>query len=321
MTTTAMAAAIGARTGPPRKSARSATRTTKPPASATASRWTTPRRSPRFQASEKPKGVANDSASSSTPQVMLKKGAPTVIFSTCSARGRADRACRTARWRRTAEQQVVEHESALARDRRENTALFQDRRAPGEQSERTDDEDGENGENEHAASRIAREGVHGRQDAGPHQEGPQQRQGKGKDGEEDCPHLERVTFLHDRDRMDEGGSGKPWHQRRVLDRVPEPKAAPAQRIVGPVRTHRDAEGEEPPGDQSERPDETRPGRVDAAFDQRRRCERENDREADIAEVQQRRMDREAGILKDRVEILTFERRRDKAGWNGSEVQE
>ena len=41
----------------------------------------TPKRSPRFQASEKPNGATKQAVSSSAPQVRLKKGAPTVIFS------------------------------------------------------------------------------------------------------------------------------------------------------------------------------------------------------------------------------------------------
>ena len=87
MTKTASAAAIGARTGPPRMKAISATKTTKPPAKATASRSATPSRSPRFQASEKPNGVAKAITIISTPAVRLKNGAPTVIFSpvTCSS--------------------------------------------------------------------------------------------------------------------------------------------------------------------------------------------------------------------------------------------
>ena len=111
------------------------------------------------------------------------------------------------------------------------------------------------------------------------------------------------------DRMQERGAREPGHQRGVLDRVPEPEAAPAQRVIGPVGAHRDAERQEAPGDQREGPHEARPGRVDAALDQRRGGEGEHDREADIAEIEQRRMDREAGVLQDRVEIAALERRR------------
>jgi hypothetical protein len=56
------------------------------------------------------------------------------------------------------------------------------------------------------------------------------------------------------------------------------------------------------------PREARPGRVDAAFDQRRGGERKDDREADIAQIEQGRVDREAGVLQDRVEVASLERR-------------
>src|SRR5580700_3501283 len=109
--------------------------------------------------------------------------------------------------------------------------------------------------------------------------------------------------------MYEGGSGEPGHERSILDRIPEPEAAPAERVVGPVRAHCNAEGQEAPGHEREGSDETRPGGVDPAFDQRRGGEGEDDREADIAEVQKRRMNGEARVLQDRIEIATLERRR------------
>ena len=62
---------------------------------------------------------------------------------------------------------------------------------------------------------------------------------------------------------------------------------------------------EDPGDQRPGPHEARPDRIDAAADQRRRREGEDDREADIAEIKQRRMDGEAGVLQDRIEIVAF----------------
>ena len=60
--------------------------------------------------------------------------------------------------------------------------------------------------------------------------------------------------------------------------------------------------------QRPRPHPARPGGVDAAFDQGRDGEGERDREADIAEIEHRRMDREAEILQDRIEVAALERR-------------
>ena len=58
----------------------------------------------------------------------------------------------------------------------------------------------------------------------------------------------------------------------------------------------------------ERAHEARPGGVDPPLDQRRGGEGKDDREADIAEIEQRRMDREAGVLQDRVEVAPLEGR-------------
>src|SRR5271155_4611783 len=109
--------------------------------------------------------------------------------------------------------------------------------------------------------------------------------------------------------MDERRAGEPRHEGGVLNRVPEPEAAPAERVIGPEGAGGDAEREEAPGDEREGPHETRPRRVDAALDQRRGGERIDDREADIAEIKQWRMDRQAWVLQNRIEVAPFEGRR------------
>ena len=62
-----------------------------------------------------------------------------------------------------------------------------------------------------------------------------------------------------------------------------------------------------------------------AADQRRGRQRKDDREADIAEIEQRRMDGEAGVLQDRVEVSAFDRRRrqprERVGRQQDEQQE
>ena len=90
-------------------------------------------------------------------------------------------------------------------------------------------------------------------------------------------------------------------KRGVLDRVPEPPAAPAELVVGPVAAQRDADGEHDPGGQRPGPDPARPGGVDPALDQRGDGEGVGHREADIAEVEHRRVEGEARVLQDRVE--------------------
>ena len=50
--------------------------------------------------------------------------------------------------------------------------------------------------------------------------------------------------------MKQRRAGNPGHQGCVLDGIPEPPAAPAEFVIGPVRAHGDAKGEEDPGNQS-----------------------------------------------------------------------
>ena len=104
-------------------------------------------------------------------------------------------------------------------------------------------------------------------------------------------------------------AGEPGHERGVLDRVPEPPAAPAELVIGPPAAERDAEGQRDPGGQRPRPHPARPGGVDPALDQRRHRERVGGREPDIAEVEHRRVEGEARVLQDRVEAVAVERRR------------
>src|SRR5208282_6263499 len=107
-------------------------------------------------------------------------------------------------------------------------------------------------------------------------------------------------------------AGEPRHEGRVLDRIPEPEPAPAERVIGPEGAGRDAERQEAPGDKREWPHEARPRRIDAALDQRRGGEGIDDRETDITEIQQRRMDREARVLENGIEVPSFKGRRRQA---------
>ena len=109
--------------------------------------------------------------------------------------------------------------------------------------------------------------------------------------------------------MNERGPGEPGHERGVLDRVPEPPAAPAQRVVGPAAAQRDADGEKGPGDGRPRPRPARPCRVEPPAQQRRDRERERDGKADVAHVEHRRMDHHPRILQQRIQVASFGRGR------------
>ena len=78
-------------------------------------------------------------------------------------------------------------------------------------------------------------------------------------------------------------------------------------------------GEEHPRGKRPRPHPARPGRIDPPVDQRGDGEGEGDRAADIAEIEERRMDREPDVLQHRVEVVALDRRRHRAAANGLDV--
>ena len=56
---------------------------------------------------------------------------------------------------------------------------------------------------------------------------PGQRQRKGRDGEQHCPNLQRLPLLDNDRRVQQRRAGQPRQQACILDRIPEPEAAPA----------------------------------------------------------------------------------------------
>ncbi len=148
-----------------------------------------------------------------------------------------------------------------------------------------------------------------RQHTRPHQEGAKEAEREGDDGEKHSPDLQRLTLLHHDGGVEQRGRRQPWHEGGVLDRVPEPPATPAKLVIGPVRAHRDAGGEEHPRRERPRANPPRPGSFKLAFDQSGDGKGERNRAADIAEIEKRRMDREAYVLEDGGQIRALERRK------------
>ena len=66
------------------------------------------------------------------------------------------------------------------------------------------------------------------------------------------------------DRMEQGGRREPRHQRGILDRVPEPPAAPAELVIGPIAAGGDAERQQDPGAEHPWPHRPRERRADFA---------------------------------------------------------
>ena len=102
-----------------------------------------------------------------------------------------------------------------------------------------------------------------------HEERAEQAQREREDREQQRPALEEPALVRDRERMDERRAGEPRHEGRVLDRIPEPVAAPAELVVRPPAAERDAHGEEGPGRRGPRARPARPRLVELAFEHRR----------------------------------------------------
>ena len=133
----------------------------------------------------------------------------------------------------------------------------------------------------------------------------------------DRPAGQGAALLGDDRRVQQGRGHQPGHEAGVLHRVPEPPAAPAQLVVGPEGAQRDADGEQAPGGQRPGPHPARPGGVDAALDQGGHGQREHHRHADVAGVEERRVDRQRRVLQQRIERAALHRRRRPAaaaGW-------
>src|SRR5215510_7955277 len=107
--------------------------------------------------------------------------------------------------------------------------------------------------------------------------------------------------------MQQRRAGQPRHQRLVLHRIPKPKSAPAELVVSPVGAHSDANGQEYPRCKRPWAHPTRPGSINAAFDERSNREGKGNRESDIAQIEKRWVNGETDILQDRIKVAPFER--------------
>ena len=111
--------------------------------------------------------------------------------------------------------------------------------------------------------------------------------------------------------MQQRSRNEPGHERGVLDRIPEPPAAPAKFVVGPPGTKRDSHGQEHPGSKRPWTHPACPGSVNLALDQCGNGKGEGDRKTDIARIEHRRMNGERRILQDRVQAPALDRSRVK----------
>ena len=69
---------------------------------------------------------------------------------------------------------------------------------------------------------------------------PEQAQREREHRQQQRPALEQAALVRDGQRVNQRGAHQPRHERGILDRIPEPVAAPAQLVVGPPAAERDA---------------------------------------------------------------------------------
>ena len=143
--------------------------------------------------------------------------------------------------------------------------------------------------------------------AGADEKRADQRERERDDREQHRPAPERAALFGDGERMNQRRAGEPRHERRILDRIPEPPSAPAELVIRPGAAERDADRQEAPGDGRPRARPTCPRCVEPAADQCGNRERERDGEPDVAHVEHRRVNHHAGILQERIQVLPFGR--------------
>ncbi len=211
--------------------------------------------------------------------------------------------------------QVVEEEAGLARAEGLEVVLGLQVVVLAEEGEEADDEGEHQEADEPVADGALREGVDAGDQAGAREQRAQDGEHEGDEDEPDVPALHHAALLLHHDGVQEGGAGEPGHQAGVFDRVPSPVAAPAQHGVGPVHAEHDAEGEEEPRDHRPAASDVDPLLAGVAHHQCAEREGKGHGEADVAEVEHRRMDGHLGILEQRVQAEAV-RRSDAAGDEG-----
>ena len=194
-------------------------------------------------------------------------------------------------------------------DQRPGLSAFKLRRTPGKKAEGEAAIGEEANQQQRAAFRVNRKGMHRGEDTGADQERAEDREKESEHGKKGRPGCEALLLFGNDHRVEQCRADQPGHQRRIFDRVPEPPATPAEFVIGPVGSERDAEGERREG--GERPDARlfRPDAVNPSFHQAGRGEREDEGVSDIAEVEHGRVDRECRVLQQRIEFCALERGR------------
>ncbi len=144
------------------------------------------------------------------------------------------------------QEQIVENQRPFARDRREQPALLQRRRPPRVERQAAADEQSQNGKDEHSARRIAGECVHRSQHPRAHQKVPISDSENARIASSMVQTLSALRFPSP-PRSATARCREPRHQRRVFSTGPRTRSRPTELVIGPVRTHGDAERQAHPG--------------------------------------------------------------------------
>ena len=144
--------------------------------------------------------------------------------------------------------------------------------------------------------------MHRGEDAGADEEGADEAEAEGEDGEQCRPGEEGAAFFADDEAVQQRGADEPRHERGVFHRIPEPPAAPAEFVVRPVAAEGDAEGQRQPGGERPRAGAAQPEGIEPPLPESGDDEGEGDGKADVAGIEQRRVQDEAGVLQQRVEV-------------------
>ena len=206
------------------------------------------------------------------------------------------------------QEDIVDDQRPLAARDGEPRAFADRARPQREEEERPADIDRQQEEDEGSALGIDGKGVDAGQDARSDEKGAEHTHREGDHPEHDRPGPQGVARGENAGRMQQRRRGEPGHQRRVLDRVPEPPAAPTQLVIGPIAARRDPQCQEHPRAQHPGPHGAGEIRRDLTRDQRADRETEGHGKADIAEIKRGRMEGEPDILQQGIEPCALLRR-------------
>src|SRR5829696_2910826 len=102
-------------------------------------------------------------------------------------------------------------------------------------------------------------------------------------------------------------SDEPGHERRVLDGIPEPPAAPAELVVSPKTSQRDAASKKHPRHRGPWPRPACPRCIEPAAYQCGDCKSESYREPDVAHIKHWWMRDHGRVLEQRIQVATVDR--------------